>query len=253
MFNYYRQPAAVFHDNQITDNTIGYVKWGYNSPYANRQDLSNGNCATCDNNTHLPNPVTLQTEQAEWQLWQQKLRDQQLFVGPPPPAAAPLPITLTGFAGLRTGAQVVATWQTTQEVNSAYFELEQSLTGTDFVMAGKVAAAGTSSGPRQYTLTVPAPAGDQLYLRLKMVDLDGSLRYGPVVSCNAVVSASALPGAARPTSPPVEQTLYTLLGQPLWQRPYRAPAELGPLAPGAYVLRTRHADGNYRSEKLLVR
>ena len=82
IFNYYQLPGALFGRNQVTGNVIGYVKWGYQVPYADRHDLSTGACPSCQGNESLPNPITRQTEQAEWQRWQQKLRDQHVTVGP---------------------------------------------------------------------------------------------------------------------------------------------------------------------------
>ncbi|HEX8349175.1 MAG TPA: hypothetical protein VF598_04375 [Hymenobacter sp.] len=86
VFNYYKQPSTVFFNNRIANNTIGYVRWGTGSPYPNRQDLSQGNCASCTNTTHLPNPITLQTEQAEQKRWQQKLKQHRFYVGSEPAA-----------------------------------------------------------------------------------------------------------------------------------------------------------------------
>ncbi len=88
IWNAYDQPPSVFHDNVMTDNVIGYVRWGTSQPYPDRQDLSPGACAPCTATTHLPNPITRQTEQAEWTRWQQKLRQQRIQVGPEAPAAA---------------------------------------------------------------------------------------------------------------------------------------------------------------------
>ena len=82
IFNHYEQPRAVFFNNTIRDNTIGFVHWGSANPFANRQDASPGACTACTGTVHLPNPITLQTEQAEWLRWQQKLHRQGASVGP---------------------------------------------------------------------------------------------------------------------------------------------------------------------------
>ncbi|GAA3926441.1 hypothetical protein [Hymenobacter algoricola] len=82
LWNQYKKPPTVFYNNHFRNNTIGFVHWGGTTPYPNRQDLSPGACPACTGTTHLPNPVTLQTEQHEWQLWQQKLRQANRHVGP---------------------------------------------------------------------------------------------------------------------------------------------------------------------------
>ena len=244
VFNYYQKSAAVFNHNEITGNTIGYVKWGYNSPYPDRQDLSAGNCATCANTTHLPNPITPQNEETEWQTWQRKLRAGQLTVGPERPPTA-LPVTLTYFGGQYEGHRYVTSWKTAQEVNSAYFEVQQSPSGLAFEPVGRVRAAGSSPSMRIYRFLVPA-LRQQTYLRLRMVDNDSSVRYSGVIVYEPDPAALA-------ESPPVEQSLYSLSGARLWQRPYQeTPLDLETLRPGVYVLRTRHADGQAVSEKIRV-
>jgi hypothetical protein len=85
VWNAYKQPPSVFYNNSITNNTIGYVRWGTNKPFPDRQDLSPDACALCTATTHLPNPITRQSEQAEWKLWHLKLRQNNIQVGPQPP------------------------------------------------------------------------------------------------------------------------------------------------------------------------
>ncbi|MGI4734746.1 MAG: hypothetical protein ACRYG7_06150, partial [Janthinobacterium lividum] len=82
VFNFYNQSAGVFGNNRVENNTVGFVRWGSNSPYANRQDEAPDACAPCTGTIHLPNPVTPATEENEWQLWQQKLQQNGLVVGP---------------------------------------------------------------------------------------------------------------------------------------------------------------------------
>ena len=82
VFNYYHQPASVFFNNRVENNTVGYVHWGAHSPYPDRQDLSADACAPCIGTVHLPNPITPATEAQEWQNWQQKLRQQNITLGP---------------------------------------------------------------------------------------------------------------------------------------------------------------------------
>lgn len=86
IFNAYHKPADVFFANRVDHNVIGYRKPGYQIPSPDRHDLSQGNCQGCTDNEHLPNPITLETEQQEWTLWQQKLRLRRAQVGPQQPA-----------------------------------------------------------------------------------------------------------------------------------------------------------------------
>ena len=92
VWNASERPKTVFFNNTIHNNTIGYVHWGTTAPLADRQDLSPRECPFCPNNVLLPSPITLQTEQAEWVRWQQKLRQQGVQVGPVPPGRRPSPL-----------------------------------------------------------------------------------------------------------------------------------------------------------------
>ncbi|RZK24663.1 MAG: T9SS type A sorting domain-containing protein [Hymenobacter sp.] len=82
IFNYYNQLSNIFFNNRMENNTVGYVRWGSNAPYQDRQDLSPGACATCTGTISLPNPITTATEDAEATLWQQKLQQAGITVGP---------------------------------------------------------------------------------------------------------------------------------------------------------------------------
>ena len=118
VFNYYNQPASLFFNNRIANTTIGYVRWGANNPYPDRQDLSPGACATCTGTISLPNPITLATEDNEYTLWQQKLARSGVSVGlsgagPPPPVVAPGTIANPGFEADKAPVGTPTGWRTT--------------------------------------------------------------------------------------------------------------------------------------------
>ncbi|SHI79785.1 Por secretion system C-terminal sorting domain-containing protein, partial [Hymenobacter daecheongensis DSM 21074] len=98
-------------------------------------------------------------------------------------SANPLPVELTAFTATAEGpAAVRLNWTTTTEKNSARFEVERSPDGATFARIGTVAAAGTSSTRRTYTLRdAQLPAGPAaLYYRLRQVDHDGTVSLSPV-------------------------------------------------------------------------
>ncbi|MBF9236267.1 hypothetical protein I2I05_02555 [Hymenobacter sp. BT683] len=82
VFNGTQASSAIFFNNTVRNNTIGYRNPAYSIPYPGRHDLSNGACATCTGTVHLPNPITLATEQNELALWQQKLIRNRVKIGP---------------------------------------------------------------------------------------------------------------------------------------------------------------------------
>ncbi|MBC7384613.1 MAG: hypothetical protein H7301_00440 [Cryobacterium sp.] len=74
-----------FYNNSIRDQTAAYVtpKYSYSVPTSGRNDYrSDGACAGCGTGiTHLPSPVTKQSEFAEWNLWGSKLTSNGIAIG----------------------------------------------------------------------------------------------------------------------------------------------------------------------------
>ncbi|MCC3158532.1 Ig-like domain-containing protein [Hymenobacter sp. 15J16-1T3B] len=108
IFNSYQMPSNVFFGNRVENNTIGFRSVGYNIPYPDRHDLSYGNCTPCTGTTHLPNPITLATEDNEFVLWQQKLQQNGITIGasgvnPTTPSTSPGSTTPTTPTAPSTG------------------------------------------------------------------------------------------------------------------------------------------------------
>ncbi|MCA8832321.1 PA14 domain-containing protein [Hymenobacter pini] len=104
---------------------------------------------------------------------------------------APLPVTLTRFGVVAQNAGVLASWETAQELNSAYFVLERSANGRVFEAVGKVAAAGTTQHQQRYSYLDAAPLSGVAYYRLRQVDTDGTTSYSSVVSVVSKAAAGA--------------------------------------------------------------
>lgn len=97
------------------------------------------------------------------------------------PLTGPLPLQLTSFQARISQQQSLLSWQTSNEFNTAFFDIERSLDGINFsTMIGRVTAAGNSNAPRSYSLTDAQPVRGNNYYRLKMVDQDGRFTYSPV-------------------------------------------------------------------------
>jgi hypothetical protein len=94
----------------------------------------------------------------------------------------PVPVTLTKFDVQNVNKQNSLTWSTSQESNSSYYSIERSNNGTNFTTIGKVAAAGNSTTARLYSYTDNNPMAGINYYRLKMVDLDNSVKYSEIKS-----------------------------------------------------------------------
>lgn len=86
----------------------------------------------------------------------------------------PLPVELISFKGRITNNETVElSWATASELNSDYFDIERSEDGFSFLSIGKVKAAGTSAGNRNYLFEDITPSFGGSYYRLKQIDFDG--------------------------------------------------------------------------------
>ena len=95
----------------------------------------------------------------------------------------PLPVELAVFTATAAKLDAQLTWRTASEKNNAYFDVERSLTGTDFVKIGQVKGQGNSSAPTDYALTdagIGAKTMGLVYYRLRQVDFDGTASFSPV-------------------------------------------------------------------------
>ncbi|GAC1597536.1 MAG: hypothetical protein NVS3B25_22670 [Hymenobacter sp.] len=191
-----------------------------------------------------------------------------------PALIVPLPVELTAFSGRWTNGVAELSWATATEHNSSHFVVERSA-GPDaaFRAVGQVAAAGTSTSPRAYSLR-DAEAVHQdaavLYYRLRQVDTDGRQAFSPVVAV-AVSKASAAPQLdVYPNPTPEGQAVrlrcanlpatggtlqaYSQLGQLVRQLPVPTSATylLPPLGPGLYHLVLRDIAGRPLATQRLV-
>jgi hypothetical protein len=178
--------------------------------------------------------------------------------------AVPLPVQLVGFTGVAQGQRVQLSWQTASEQHSAYFEVETSPDGHHFHSLGRVAAAGTSHQPRQYSFAdQPAQAGLGYY-RLRQVDATGTVSYSPVVTVQTgVAPVRVFPNPATDhltvQLPALRQATLSLLaadGRRLWQQHLaEAPAQqlavpaIASLPTGLYLLRIE-VDGQATVERV---
>ncbi len=104
-------------------------------------------------------------------------------------ASFTLPLQLGDLTALKKPTGIQLNWETFSEQNTSHFEIERSLDGTSFTPIGNINAAGNSSSTRSYTYTdIQAPA-KTIFYRLKMVDLDRTYKYSPVI---AIKNSSAL-------------------------------------------------------------
>ncbi|MBT9393583.1 hypothetical protein KLP40_10455 [Hymenobacter sp. NST-14] len=193
IFNAYQQPSSVFYGNRTTNNTIGFVKNGYKVPFANRHDLSSGACANCTGTTHLPNPITLQTEQGERNLWQQKLQQNNIKIGadgtntgtttPPTTNQAPT-VSLAAASSSVIVNSALALTATAADADGSVSKVE--------FFSGSTKLGEDTAAP--YTLSFSPAATGTLSLTARATDNAGATKTSAPVS----VTVTAAPVATTP-------------------------------------------------------
>lgn len=111
-----------------------------------------------------------------------------------------LPVTLVSFRAQEAEPAILLTWQTTQEVNFDFFQLERSLDlRTGFESIAVLSPKGDAARGTYSYLDETTKANQVYYYRLKMVDQDGTYVYSKVVSSQRTLESSLLiyPNPAR--------------------------------------------------------
>jgi len=95
----------------------------------------------------------------------------------------PLPVQLTSFTGRYSSGKALLDWQTNQEMNSDRFELFRSTDGLDFIKVASIKSAGNSNSVRNYSHqdNISGNSGNNVYYRLKQIDIDGKSTFSSVV------------------------------------------------------------------------
>ncbi len=93
-----------------------------------------------------------------------------------------LPLTLLNFNVAKQNAAALITWQTANEVNTAYFDILRSRDGSHFTAIGRVEANNVSGLQNDYSYTddLTGLAAGIVYYRLQMVDKDGSYSFSNI-------------------------------------------------------------------------
>lgn len=93
-----------------------------------------------------------------------------------------LPVEISSFFGEDHGGYVELIWTTASEINSAYFDVEKSTNGVDFIKLQSVDASGTNLNGETYRAYDYNPGEDITYYRIKYVDYDQKYKYSDVIA-----------------------------------------------------------------------
>jgi hypothetical protein len=162
MLNYSQQTSTIFHGG----NGDGWVSLNYKQ--ANSNIFKGGNADGWDNMSFVQLNKNIFTG-GIGDGWASTYRPQ-----------GTLPVTLIYFtADKLTESASLLKWQTAQEINSAYFEIQQSNDAISFLPIGKIAAAGNTATAINYSFIDYKPLPGINYYRLKQIDKDGKFIYTP--------------------------------------------------------------------------
>lgn len=92
----------------------------------------------------------------------------------------PLPVRLISFGVVLQNKNPLLTWVTSNEENVSHFQIERSINGINFNVAGSIASQAGSNN-KTYRFADAASSSAVYYYRLKMIDRDGSFTYSYVV------------------------------------------------------------------------
>jgi hypothetical protein len=99
------------------------------------------------------------------------------------PVTSILPLKLINFSGRLVDGKAHLDWNVSQNEEGSYFEVQRSLDGKNFKQEG-ILFTTTKSGAEQYRCKIDRKNGAGGYYRLKIVSLDQSIHYSPVIYLN---------------------------------------------------------------------
>lgn len=124
----------------------------------------------------------------------------------------PLPVKLLNFSGARSDdANIILYWETTQEVNNDYFQIER--TGNPswgFQSVGTVKGAGSSASTVKYQTKDPNDNAGYTYYRLKQVDFDGTFTYSSIIGIKGALVPFSV--TAFPNPGPSKEVVFKVNG-----------------------------------------
>lgn len=107
-----------------------------------------------------------------------------------------LPIELTAFSAECNGGYAKILWTTATERNNDYFVLERSDDAVNFSELARLAGAGSSINPIDYTYIDNNVHGGDIFYRLVQVDYDGTRSVSEIIAVNCAIDADGEPEMA---------------------------------------------------------
>jgi hypothetical protein len=91
-----------------------------------------------------------------------------------------LPVKLSSLIAYKNNHTIKLSWQTAEELNTSFFDIERSYDNKTFISIGEVAAKGEAS-LYHFTDNEDVNINSSVFYRLRIVDKDGSISYSQIV------------------------------------------------------------------------
>ena len=99
---------------------------------------------------------------------------------------SPLPVELTSFTAVTQNQQVTLNWRTATELNNSGFEIQRSITNTEFVTVGFVKGVGTTTVQQDYSFSDKNLSNGKYSYRLKQIDFNGQFEYSNTIEVDVL-------------------------------------------------------------------
>lgn len=93
----------------------------------------------------------------------------------------PLPVSFLGIGAKRETNSINLRWNVADETQLREYQVERSVTGSNFTVIGKVSVNGADT----YNFSDANPGDQTFFYRIKSVDLDGKEKYSSIIKISA--------------------------------------------------------------------
>lgn len=119
---------------------------------------------------------------------------------------APVPVTFVSISATQTGNAIKVDWKVAEQTGIRNYVIERSANGTAFTQIGTVPANANSTRELLYSWLDATPLSGSNFYRIRIVGLNGEIKYSPVVR---VLTGNILPSFAIAPNP-VEGSLVNI-------------------------------------------
>ena len=169
-----------------------------------------------------------------------------------------LPLTLLNFNVVKQNNAAQLSWQTANEINTSYFNVQRSTDGKSFATVSKVNAKGSGKVNSDYAYAddISQLHSGKIYYRLQMTDKDGKFTYSSIrdinvlkqlniaVTPNPVTGNNVNINIYSPSTVKLQLLIYNQLGQQIFNQQFTMQAgsmkkqiNLSGFASGNYLVR----------------